>query len=54
MLIACQLAKAGYFNGSPECVLNAPVNMVYNILNYEEFESDYIKAYSELNKDNEQ
>lgn len=40
----------GYYNGSPENVLNARVDHVIAILDYEKFNDDYELAYMELNK----
>ena len=49
--MACKLAKNGYYGGSPEKVLNAPVNVIFDIINYEAFEGDYSDAYTEMNKE---
>lgn len=46
-----RLAKAGYFNGDPVAVLRAPVDVVENILSYEDFASEYETEYVELNKE---
>lgn len=45
-----RVAKAGYYSGDVEAVMNAPVNIVQAILDYENFESDYEKEYIKLNK----
>lgn len=45
-----QLAKIGYYNGDPEKILEAPVNIVISLLNYEAFERDYEIAYNAINK----
>jgi hypothetical protein len=44
-----RLAKAGYLGGDPDAVLAAPVSTVLKILHYEAFESDYERAYTDLN-----
>ncbi len=48
-----RLAKAGYFGGNPDAVKAAPVDTVLKILHYETFESEYERAYTELNKGGE-
>jgi len=45
------LAKEGYFNGNPQDILNAPVNVVQSILEYENFVYDYEQEYIALNKE---
>lgn len=45
-----RLAKAGYFGGDPVAVMNAPVDVVQSILDYEIFEGDYKAEYAELNR----
>lgn len=45
-----RLAKAGYYQGDPNKVLSAPVNVVIGIIEYEAFVSDYERTYTELNK----
>lgn len=50
MFVAVRLAKAGYFGGDPEQVMNAPVDVVQSILDYEGFESAYEEEYIALNK----
>ena len=50
MLIACRLAKSGYYEGDPDRVLQAPANMVQAILDYEDFLKAYEKVYVILNK----
>jgi len=35
-----RLAKAGYYGGSPEAILNAPVDIVMHLIHYEQFEID--------------
>jgi len=48
---AIKLAKEGYFNGNPQDILNAPVNVVQSILEYENFVYDYEQEYIALNKE---
>lgn len=50
MFLAIRLAKAGYYNGDPQAVMAAPVDMVQAIIDYEKFESDYESAYIALNR----
>lgn len=50
-LISVKLAKAGYFNGDPEKVLQAPADIVQNILDYEDFASEYEEEYLALNEE---
>jgi hypothetical protein len=49
LFYAVKLAKAGYYGGNPENVLNAPVDMVLSILGYENFEADYQRAFKHIN-----
>jgi len=46
-----RLAKAGYYGGNPEAILQAPVTVVIGMLDYEGFIDDYENAYIELNKE---
>lgn len=50
MLVALRISKAGYYGGDPEKVLNARIDHVLSILEYEAFNNDYEKVYVELNK----
>lgn len=50
MLVAVRLAKQGYYDGDPQKVLNAPVDVVEAIISYENFEIDYKEEYLRLNK----
>lgn len=50
MLISLKLAKAGYFGGNPESVLQARVNVVLEALEYEKYLYDYDTALRELNE----
>lgn len=45
-----RLAKAGYYGGSPEKILQAPIDIVMSILDYESFEHDLSQAYEEIRK----
>jgi hypothetical protein len=49
-VIALKLAKLGYYSGDPLNILNARVDMVINIMEYEKFQYDYDLTYMELNK----
>lgn len=51
IVIAVILAKAGYFNGNPCIVLNAPVDIVLNTYHYEMFTREYERTFYELNKE---
>lgn len=48
---AVKLAKVGYYGGDPLKILDAPVDVVMDILNYEIFDVNYQEAFRELNKD---
>lgn len=48
--VAMRLAKQGYFGGDPQKILDAPIDIVLDIMHYEAFESDYMQVYDELNK----
>jgi hypothetical protein len=48
--VALKLAKAGYWNGDPEQVLRAPLDMVLSAAEYEGFCSDYEVAFLEMSK----
>lgn len=50
MLIAFRLAKAGYFGGNPELAMQARVDVVIGLFEYEKFLNDYEEAFRELNK----
>lgn len=45
-----RLAKAGYYSGNPKAILEAPIDVVIDILNYEAFESDLSQAYDDIRK----
>lgn len=45
-----RLAKAGYYSGDPKKILEAPIDMVMGILDYESFEHDLSEAYAEIRK----
>lgn len=45
------LAKAGWFNGNPSAVDNAPIDEVINAYYYEVFCREYERTAYELNKD---
>lgn len=49
-MIAIKLAKLGYYQGDPEQVLNAKVDTIISIMEYEKFVYDYELTYLELNK----
>lgn len=51
---AAKLAKAGYYGGDPEQILNAPVSIIIKLLNFQVFENEYESAYYDLNKGAEQ
>jgi len=44
------LAKAGYFGGDPERVLNAPADIVIETFEFEVFQSEYSDVEYEINK----
>lgn len=46
-----RLAKAGYYNGNPEKILTAPIDIIINILEYEKYEADLIQAYEDIRKE---
>ena len=48
--IALRLAKAGWWQGDPGKVLNAPVDDVLGALQYDNFLNDYERMTFELNK----
>jgi hypothetical protein len=49
MFLAIRLAKAGYYNGNPDDVLNAPCDMVYSVLKYENEEHKYLECDRSIN-----
>lgn len=49
-MIANSLAKAGYFGGNPQTVYEAPVDVVLDVYNYEQFTGQYESTYYEMNK----
>ena len=48
MFYALKIAKAGFYSGNPQEVMNAPVNMVIAILHFELFENALQKEYSDM------
>ena len=50
MIVALKVAKAGYYSGDPEKVLQAKVDHVMLIIEYEKFNDDYQDVYMEINK----
>ena len=50
MMVALKIAKLGYYSGDPEKVLNANVDHVLSILDYESFNNDFERVFSEINK----
>jgi hypothetical protein len=44
------LARAGYWNGRIEEIMNARIDHVLSVLEYEIFIDDYERVYTELNK----
>lgn len=50
MFVGMRLAKAGWLGGDPERIVNAPVDAVQRMLEYEFFEAEYQDRYLELNK----
>jgi len=53
MQIALKIASEGYYNGSPEKVLHAPIDIILDLNEYIDFRSDYQNAFYELNKEEE-
>lgn len=51
MVIALRLAKAGYWGGDPEKVLEARVDMVMAAAGHETFLADYERAFIRLNRE---
>jgi hypothetical protein len=51
-VIAVTLAKAGFFNGNPQSVCDAPVDIVMDTYHYEIFTREYEITHYELNKTN--
>jgi len=45
-----KLAKAGYYGGNPDAVLEAPLNTVLAIIQYENFTRDVESAFRDLNQ----
>ncbi len=50
MVVALRIAKFGYYGGDPEKVLQAKVDHVLLILDYEKYNDDYQDVYGEINK----
>lgn len=49
--IALKLAKAGWWQGDPGRIMNAPANEVMAAAQYENFVSEYERATFDLNKE---
>jgi hypothetical protein len=45
------LAKCGYYSSNPELILKARVDIIIDLLVYENFLDDFQNAYIELNKE---
>jgi len=50
MFLGIKIAKLGYFNGNPELVLQAPCDVVIQILKFEAMENKYNECYRSLNE----
>lgn len=50
MFSAISLAKKGYFNGNPSLVMEAPVDVVIAIFNYEKENNKYEECQQYLAK----
>jgi hypothetical protein len=50
-VVALRLASAGWWEGNPEKVMQAPADLVMGAMQYEAFRADYEKAYIEINKE---
>lgn len=46
-----KLAKLGYYGGNPELIRKAPLDVVLQIINYENFAIDLQTAYREMNNE---
>lgn len=51
-MIALSLAKAGYYNGNPEQVLEGRIDIVLQLFYFEDFCNKYQITEIELNKEN--
>jgi hypothetical protein len=49
--IALKIAEAGFYGGDPQRVLDAPVDMILNILRFREFQADYDKMFQAMNEE---
>jgi hypothetical protein len=47
-LVACKLARAGYWGGDPGAIKRAPLDEVLAVADYEDFVGDYEKADWEM------
>lgn len=50
-MIALRLAKAGYYGGDPEKVLQGRVDHILDAIEFERFTADFEDAYIEMNKE---
>jgi hypothetical protein len=50
LMFALSLAKAGYYGGDPEKVLQARVDIVLSLMQYESFRNDYQEVEYFINK----
>lgn len=50
MFVALKLSKEGYYQGNPEEILKAPVDIVMQILKYEKQMGDYLNVFQEINR----
>jgi hypothetical protein len=50
LMFALSLAKAGYYSGDPEKVLQARVDIVLSLMQYESFRNDYQEVEYFINK----
>jgi hypothetical protein len=47
-VVACKLARAGYWGGDPGAIKRAPLDEVLAVADYEDFVGDYEKADWEM------
>lgn len=50
-MVALTLASAGWWDGDPEKVLQAPADLVMGAMQYVAFRADYERTYVEINKE---
>lgn len=50
LFLALRLAKNGFYNGNPQNILDADVDMILKIKDFEIYDKEYLECFEQLNK----